>query len=258
VHIIRHDQDGKSKTIGTYRLPETRFVAVTAYQNEEVTQLKIRFNPFAKAFQDVRERPNSTHLQSPPPRPLPPPVEHAPTPPTSHQDHHQQQSISQPSMSYAQVAANWHADIKPIVVDTAASNNIKSVSRKRRASTLTPPSGDEWVAKKLAIETPVSNYSPPNCAVYTPYTISSPSHSDYAHFPHFQNPSAYANQSNYATQYAYSQYPPAQMSNIAQSACPTYFPETIPGGASEDQQPLLYPLADRQLSFNDRYSAYNP
>ena len=36
---------------------ETQFIAVTAYQNEEITSLKIRFNPFAKAFLDVRERP---------------------------------------------------------------------------------------------------------------------------------------------------------------------------------------------------------
>lgn len=32
--------------------PETTFIAVTAYQNEEVTQLKITNNPFAKAFRD--------------------------------------------------------------------------------------------------------------------------------------------------------------------------------------------------------------
>jgi brachyury protein len=36
---------------------ETQFVAVTAYQNEEITSLKIKYNPFAKAFLDVRERP---------------------------------------------------------------------------------------------------------------------------------------------------------------------------------------------------------
>jgi hypothetical protein len=30
---------------------------VTAYQNEEVTSLKIKYNPFAKAFLDAKERP---------------------------------------------------------------------------------------------------------------------------------------------------------------------------------------------------------
>jgi brachyury protein len=41
---------------------ETQFIAVTAYQNEEITNLKIRFNPFAKAFLDVRERPDRPDL----------------------------------------------------------------------------------------------------------------------------------------------------------------------------------------------------
>ncbi|CAF5151369.1 unnamed protein product, partial [Rotaria magnacalcarata] len=32
---------------------ETEFIAVTAYQNEDVTALKIKYNPFAKAFLDT-------------------------------------------------------------------------------------------------------------------------------------------------------------------------------------------------------------
>ncbi|EDV20039.1 uncharacterized protein TRIADDRAFT_17171, partial [Trichoplax adhaerens] len=32
--------------------PETRFYAVTCYQNGQITNLKIRYNPFAKAFRD--------------------------------------------------------------------------------------------------------------------------------------------------------------------------------------------------------------
>ncbi|XP_068458149.1 T-box transcription factor TBX19 [Clinocottus analis] len=35
---------------------ETQFIAVTAYQNEEITALKIKHNPFAKAFLDAKER----------------------------------------------------------------------------------------------------------------------------------------------------------------------------------------------------------
>jgi len=47
--------------VASYSFPETQFIAVTAYQNEEVTHLKIKFNPFAKAFQDIRanEKPTS-------------------------------------------------------------------------------------------------------------------------------------------------------------------------------------------------------
>ncbi|XP_063062058.1 T-box transcription factor TBX1 [Engraulis encrasicolus] len=34
----------------TFTFPETRFIAVTAYQNHRITQLKIASNPFAKGF----------------------------------------------------------------------------------------------------------------------------------------------------------------------------------------------------------------
>ncbi|XP_033628256.1 T-box transcription factor TBX2b-like isoform X1 [Asterias rubens] len=36
----------------TFAFPETTFIAVTAYQNEKITQLKIDHNPFAKGFRD--------------------------------------------------------------------------------------------------------------------------------------------------------------------------------------------------------------
>ncbi|XP_050507897.1 T-box transcription factor TBX6-like [Diabrotica virgifera virgifera] len=34
------------------RFSETQFIAVTAYQNEKITQLKIKYNPFAKGFRE--------------------------------------------------------------------------------------------------------------------------------------------------------------------------------------------------------------
>ncbi|CAF4348795.1 unnamed protein product, partial [Adineta steineri] len=36
----------------TFIFKETEFIAVTAYQNEKITQLKIDHNPFAKGFRD--------------------------------------------------------------------------------------------------------------------------------------------------------------------------------------------------------------
>ncbi|GFO08960.1 T-box transcription factor tbx2 [Plakobranchus ocellatus] len=39
-------------TFNTYSFDETNFIAVTAYQNEQITQLKIDHNPFAKGFRD--------------------------------------------------------------------------------------------------------------------------------------------------------------------------------------------------------------
>lgn len=38
--------------VKTFVFPETQFMAVTAYQNHMITQLKIASNPFAKGFRD--------------------------------------------------------------------------------------------------------------------------------------------------------------------------------------------------------------
>ncbi|XP_035864234.1 T-box transcription factor TBX3-like [Sander lucioperca] len=40
-------------TFRTYAFWETQFIAVTAYQNHEITQLKIDNNPFAKGFRNT-------------------------------------------------------------------------------------------------------------------------------------------------------------------------------------------------------------
>ncbi|XP_034462837.1 T-box transcription factor TBX2b-like [Hippoglossus hippoglossus] len=51
-HIVRANDIMKLpySTFRTYAFPETEFIAVTAYQNEKITQLKIDHNPFAKGF----------------------------------------------------------------------------------------------------------------------------------------------------------------------------------------------------------------
>jgi brachyury protein len=53
----------EQRQVVTYPFPETQFIAVTAYQNEEVTSLKIKYNPFAKAFLDARDRPDSVYTR---------------------------------------------------------------------------------------------------------------------------------------------------------------------------------------------------
>ena len=54
IHIVKVGNG--DKVVSTYSFVETEFIAVTAYQNEEITNLKIRYNPFAKAFLDAKER----------------------------------------------------------------------------------------------------------------------------------------------------------------------------------------------------------
>nr|BAS66826.1 T-brain transcription factor [Glyptocidaris crenularis] len=49
IHVLELSEH---RTLQTHTYPETQFYAVTAYQNTDVTQLKIDYNPFAKGFRD--------------------------------------------------------------------------------------------------------------------------------------------------------------------------------------------------------------
>jgi hypothetical protein len=46
------DMNSDASTAMTFIFNETSFIAVTAYQNECITKMKIHNNPFAKAFRD--------------------------------------------------------------------------------------------------------------------------------------------------------------------------------------------------------------
>ncbi|CAF0844439.1 unnamed protein product [Rotaria sordida] len=48
----------------TFTFPETQFIAVTAYQNTDITQLKIDYNPFAKGFRDSSDNRNNYNAYS--------------------------------------------------------------------------------------------------------------------------------------------------------------------------------------------------
>ncbi|XP_067303865.1 eomesodermin homolog b [Pseudorasbora parva] len=57
LHIVEVSDDG-TESVGRdsktqiFSFPENQFIAVTAYQNTDITQLKIDHNPFAKGFRD--------------------------------------------------------------------------------------------------------------------------------------------------------------------------------------------------------------
>lgn len=55
-HVIYIDPKGDecpdTQNFRAFVFPETKFMAVTAYQNHRITQLKIASNPFAKGFRD--------------------------------------------------------------------------------------------------------------------------------------------------------------------------------------------------------------
>ncbi|KAL1021920.1 hypothetical protein UPYG_G00019910 [Umbra pygmaea] len=55
LNVVEVHEDGvenDSQPRQSFTFPETQFVAVTAYQNTDITQLKIDHNPFAKGFRD--------------------------------------------------------------------------------------------------------------------------------------------------------------------------------------------------------------
>ncbi|XP_057681656.1 T-box transcription factor TBX21 [Corythoichthys intestinalis] len=57
LHVVEVKEDGvedafHASKAQTFVFPETQFIAVTAYQNADITQLKIDHNPFAKGFRD--------------------------------------------------------------------------------------------------------------------------------------------------------------------------------------------------------------
>ncbi|XP_058790274.1 T-box transcription factor TBX10-like [Phymastichus coffea] len=66
--------DPRTENFKTFSFPETRFTAVTAYQNHRITQLKIASNPFAKGFRDCEPDDcdsSPTTSQSPAKKPAP-------------------------------------------------------------------------------------------------------------------------------------------------------------------------------------------
>ncbi|CAH3169049.1 unnamed protein product [Porites lobata] len=56
IHVVEETEEGAKVSCSTYVFPETTFIAVTTYQNEELIQMKIDHNPFAKGFRDKGSR----------------------------------------------------------------------------------------------------------------------------------------------------------------------------------------------------------
>ncbi|XP_041349018.1 T-box transcription factor TBX10-like isoform X2 [Gigantopelta aegis] len=73
-HVVyvgpKGEDTSSTENFKTFIFPETKFMAVTAYQNHRITQLKIASNPFAKGFRDcdpndwsrAQQRPGSISL----------------------------------------------------------------------------------------------------------------------------------------------------------------------------------------------------
>ncbi|PNF41015.1 hypothetical protein B7P43_G08821 [Cryptotermes secundus] len=109
----------------TFTFPETEFIAVTAYQNEQVTALKIDNNPFAKGFREnglsfVKRKQNETVSASHRKRPCP-------------------ERSASPSVDCVQTASlpaaedwnnNGHSTehVLPVIQDQNESNSVLSIN----------------------------------------------------------------------------------------------------------------------------------
>src|SRR6218665_3592363 len=64
VHVVQANDifSMRWNIFNTFTFAETTFIAVTAYQNEQITQLKIDHNPFAKGFRDSTMGRRYTHI----------------------------------------------------------------------------------------------------------------------------------------------------------------------------------------------------
>nr|AFD32743.1 Bra-protein [Symsagittifera roscoffensis] len=60
IHIVKLNEN--KTPMATFEFSDTQFIAVTAYQNEQVTSLKIKHNPFAKAFLETKDKPMHDQL----------------------------------------------------------------------------------------------------------------------------------------------------------------------------------------------------
>nr|XP_020746251.1 T-box transcription factor TBX3 isoform X2 [Odocoileus virginianus texanus] len=116
-HIVRANDILKLpySTFRTYLFPETEFIAVTAYQNDKITQLKIDNNPFAKGFRDTgngrREKRKQLTLQSM----------------RVFDDRHKKENGTSDDSSSEQAAFNCFAQSSSPAVSTVGTSNLKDL-----------------------------------------------------------------------------------------------------------------------------------
>ncbi|XP_046497135.1 T-box transcription factor TBX3 isoform X1 [Equus quagga] len=116
-HIVRANDILKLpySTFRTYLFPETEFIAVTAYQNDKITQLKIDNNPFAKGFRDTgngrREKRKQLTLQSM----------------RVFDDRHRKENGTSDESSSEQAAFNCFAQSSSPAVSTVGTSNLKDL-----------------------------------------------------------------------------------------------------------------------------------
>ncbi|XP_044266275.1 T-box transcription factor T isoform X2 [Tribolium madens] len=153
VHLVRVGTE--PRRVMTFPFPETQFIAVTAYQNEEVTALKIKYNPFAKAFLDAKERPDSIYQR-----------EYSPT-------------FTQQQTQYSQYGS-WFLPHQPIYPAVTATVQLSTCTRTTLKNNRASPYPMQR-PKSASLSPPPHVYNPPDhIQQATPYTASGPTYSTWS------------------------------------------------------------------------------
>uniref|UniRef100_A0A336K7U6 CSON015494 protein n=1 Tax=Culicoides sonorensis TaxID=179676 RepID=A0A336K7U6_CULSO len=194
VHLVRVNSE--QRRVVTYPFPETQFIAVTAYQNEEVTSLKIKYNPFAKAFLDAKERPDSTYARENQTYGwfLPHTTYSAPQPSfnTAERYHYSTSQMRSNRMTpYSTQRPSKTTSVSPAPVSKSSPNTSTAFS-------VYPPSSTSWQNSQT---TPINNWNSP--APSSPSSIQthnvSPTHSNGS--PGYSTASPTYNHSHLPSQY---------------------------------------------------------
>ncbi|KAL1490420.1 hypothetical protein ABEB36_013119 [Hypothenemus hampei] len=249
VHLVRVGSE--SRRVMTFPFPETQFIAVTAYQNEEVTSLKIKYNPFAKAFLDAKERPDNVYQRG----------DYSPTYGQTQNQYPQYGSWFIPHQSIysspSQMSQCQHRGPKLIRQKSAP----YLLNRQKSSSPVSPPPNvynpPEHIQQQQIYNSPGATYSSwssmPTMQAPTPTTIISPincwsSNSS----PPPPNQLSSPNQS--PTHQMYVQHSPPTVASITNLSYPSYYPQDIPTYQSPEY--LVNPMVAQEVTYtqlgNDR------
>ncbi|CAH0557310.1 unnamed protein product [Brassicogethes aeneus] len=242
VHLVRVGTE--PRRVMTFPFPETQFIAVTAYQNEEVTSLKIKYNPFAKAFLDAKERPDAMYNQR----------EYSP-------------AYSQQQTQYSQYGS-WFLPHQPIYPSAQMSSckyrsspTLKrqtaspyTVHRTKSASVSPPPhvyNPPEHIQQQALYNTSTPNYTSwsgmPSMQAQSPTTIMTSALNCWSLTSSPPPPHQISTQPTPSQSPSHQIYQPSPISNITNLSYPSYYSQDL--SCTQYQNPEYVSVVNADLSY---------
>lgn len=267
-HLVRADKIDENltrRTFRTYIFRETEFIAVTAYQNERVTKLKIDNNPFAKGFRETgagkREKRQITICSPSSTSPSSSLIHHPHShhqhhahahPHPHHQSHHNHHSsqhhLHQPSSTHHSSAAHLNSHLS----QHASSNSLEHQGSAAASSAIIsqqsgPPSGAPSGANLLA-----AAHLPPALAYVHPHYYNSQGPAAHPFGPLDGYPSAAAAAALHAAlQQQQHQLQSAASAQLSAAATPTLGPQMLMNERQQQQLASCFEMSMRHSAKGD-------